>query len=135
MQQTPATLSRNARLGYGFGCVAIGFYPIALGFGFIPVENSAELPPSWILIATASVFFMAGTMILLASQSYINDFLAGILLCIFGALGTWVSVFAPSEGFVGGDTPTARIAFGVGAVMTFAIAYLAFRRAVKRMRG
>ena len=132
-----STLSPRARLGYGIACVAIGCYPIAMALGVFPdVEPNA---PGWVVAGAGIVFVIAGLMILLATHTRANDLLAGVLLFIFGAMGVWVSIFSPDEGFSGGlpflpddlNIVLGRWLFGLGSIVTFAMCAWAFRRAFR----
>ena len=68
-----------------------------------------------------------------------NDFLAGILCLVFGAMGTWVSLFSGSDGFTGGlfflstdqNVTLGRWMFGLGALICFSLSAYAFRRAAQ----
>jgi hypothetical protein len=76
-------------------------------------------------------------MILFANHSRANDLLAGVLLLLFGVLGTWVSALGSNDGFSGGlpfltaelNIVVGRWAFGLGALICFALSVYAFQRA------
>lgn len=131
------SLSKRARLVYGIGCLVLGCYPIAVALGYIPVGQPELLTPRWVIAGAGLVFVIAGFMILLADHSSANDLLAGVLLLLFGIMGTWVSVFSSDEGFSGGlpflpresNILVGRWVFGIGALTCFALCVYAFRRA------
>ncbi len=131
------SLSRRARLVYGFGCIIVGCLPIAMGLGYLPVDASESTAPSWVIVGAGSTFVIAGFMILFANHSRVNDLLAGFLLMLFGAIGLWVSVFSSGDGMSGGipfvsretNVLIGRWLFGLGALMSFALMIWAFRRA------
>lgn len=138
MAKDVRSLSGRARLAYGLGCIALGCYPIAISLGYIPIEESASTAPPWVIAGAGSAFVIAGFMILLAHHSRANDWLAGVLLMVFGIMGVWVSVFSSSEGFSGGlpffsqelNIRVGRWVFGLGSLICFALCAWAFRRAV-----
>lgn len=131
------SLTKRSRLAYGFGCIALGGYPLALAVGFVPAGEPGLLAPAWAAAGAGMVFIIGGFMILLADHSQANDFLAGFLLLIFGAVGTWASLFSPSEGIQGGlpflsretNVLVGRWVFGLGALISFSLSAWAFRRA------
>lgn len=133
------TLGSRARLAYGLGCITLGCYPIALSLGYIPIVEADIMAPRWVVAAAGFTFVIAGFMILLAHHSRANDLLAGFLLLLFGAIGTWVSLFSAAEGFSGGlpflsreqNVFVARCVFGLGALISIATCAYAFRRATR----
>lgn len=133
------SLSNRARSVYGIGCLALGCYPIAIALGFVTVDEAALTVPRWIIAGAGLAFVVAGLMILYAHYSRANDVLAGVLLLLFGALGTWVSLFSSEEGFSGGlpflsserNVAVGRWVFGLGALICFALSVYAFRRAAR----
>lgn len=135
-------LSGRARLGYGIGCIALGCYPIALGLGYLPVDEAELTAPLWVIAVAGLGFVIGGFMILFAGHSRANDLLAGMLLLLFGILGAWVCLFSSSEGFSGGlpflsqelNIVVGRSLFGLGALISFALCVYAFRRAASRSK-
>lgn len=97
----------------------------------------------WVIASSGIVFLIAGCMIFLGNHSWGNDLLAGILCLVFGAVGTWVSLFSSSEGIAGGlwflsadaNVVLGRFLFGLGALACFAIAAYAVRRAYRSLRN
>lgn len=134
------SLSTRAGLVYGIGCLLLGCYPIAVALGFIPVDDGELTAPRWIIAGAGLTFVVAGLMILFANHSRANDYLAGVLLLLFGALAMWVSVLSSEEGFSGGlpflspelNIVVGRWVFGFGALICFALSVYAFRRAANR---
>lgn len=117
----------------------LGCFPIALGLGLLPADEPLSSPP-WVVAGAGVAFVIAGLMIMLASHARANDFLAGVLLLIFGLIGLWVSFFSSSEGFSGGllllsresNVALGRWIFGFGSLISFALSVYAFRRALRR---
>ncbi|MDJ0700063.1 MAG: hypothetical protein QNJ07_09420 [Woeseiaceae bacterium] len=134
------SLSKRARLVYGVGCLALGCYPIAMALGYVSIDEAESTAPRWVVAGAGLTFVVAGFMILLAKHSRANDLLAGVLLLLFGILGTWVAVFSSGEGFSGGlpflsselNIKVGRWVFGLGAMICFAFCVYAFRRATTR---
>ena len=139
MAQDIKTLSWRARMVFGLGCIALGCYPVALGLGFFPGDEAGLNSPAWVVAGAGFAFVIAGLMILLANHSRANDFLAGILLLIFGSIGVWVSLFSSNEGFSGGlfflshktNITLGRWLFGLGSLISFSLCAYAFRRALR----
>lgn len=134
--------SEGTRSILGLFCIALGIYPLAIAFGFIPVDEGQVLAPMWVVALCGIVFLIAGCMIFLATHSRASDMLAAILCLLFGIVGAWVSLLSPSEGFSGGipllsqesNVTLGRWMFGGGAVICFAISAYAFRRAFQSSR-
>lgn len=129
-------LSTRARIGYGVACIALGCYPIALGLGIVEADSGLAAPP-WVVVSAGLAFIIAGSMILFAHNSRANDLFAGILLLLFCATGIWVAGFSSDQGFSGGlpfvsretNIMIGRWLFGLGALISFAMAVYALRRA------
>ena len=134
------SLSSRAKLLYGIGCLVLGCYPIAVALGFVPVDDAKLTAPRWVIAGAGLTFVVAGFTFLLADHSRANDFLAGVLLLLFGVLGAWVSVFSPEVGFSGGlpflsqelNIVVGRWVFGFGALICLALSVYAFGRAASR---
>jgi len=132
----------RSRLVLGLLCVVLGALPLSIALGFIPIVEGQVHAPMWVVALSGIIFVIAGCMIFLGSQSRANDFLAGVLCLLFGAVGTWVSLFSPSDGFSGGvpllpnaaNVTLARWLFGGGALICFALSVYAFRRATQSSR-
>lgn len=136
------SLSKRSRITWGLICIGVGCYPIAIALGLIPLGPDEEMAPLWVIAGAGIAFIIAGLMILLAHYSRANDYLAGVLCLVFGAMGTWVSLFSSDDGFSGGlfflsheqNIMLGRWVFGLGAVICFAICVYAFRRAAQSSR-
>ena len=140
MARYTRSLSGRARLIYGAFCILIGCYPIALALGIVPVDPAELTAPRSVIGGAGLAFVVSGLMILLAQHSRANNFLAGLLLLLFGAMGTWVAVFSSDAGFSGGlpflsaerNISIGRWVFGIGALICFALCVYAFRLAANR---
>jgi hypothetical protein len=133
---------KRTRIVLGLLCIALGTFPLAIAFGFIPVDETQVQTPMWVVALSGVVFLIGGCMIFLANHSGVNDLLAAILCLLFGIVGAWVSLFAPADGFSGGvpllspeaNVTLARWVFGCGALICFAISVYAFRRSIQSSR-
>lgn len=142
MARDTRSLSGRARLGYGIGCIALGCYPIALGLGYLPVDEAELTAPLWVIAAAGLAFVIGGLIILFAGHSRANDLFAGMLLLLFGILGVWVCLFSSDEGFSGGlpflsqelNSVIGRSLIGLGALISFALCGYALRRAASRSK-
>ena len=134
--------AKRSRLTWGLVCVALGCYPVSIALGLLPVDEARVMAPMWVVAMSGIMFVIAGGMILLGDHSWANDLLAGVLCLLFGIMGAWVSLFSSSEGFSGGvpllsndsNVTLGRWMFGLGAIISFAVAAYAFRRAAQSSR-
>lgn len=134
------SLSGRARAVYGTGCLLLGCYPIALALGIVPVDDAELTAPRFVVGGAGLALIVAGLMIFLANHPRTNNFLAGVLLLLFGIMGMWVSVLSSNDGFSGGipfipaelNILVGRWVFGFGALISFALSVYAFRLAAKR---
>jgi hypothetical protein len=140
MARNTRSLSGRARFVYGVFCILLGCYPIALALGIIPINQAGLTSPRSVIGGAGLAFVVAGFMILLAQHSRANNFLAGLLLLLFSAMGTWVALFSSDAGFSGGlpflsaelNILIGRWVFGIGALICFALCVYAFRLAASR---
>ncbi|MGR9074139.1 MAG: hypothetical protein ACU833_13845 [Gammaproteobacteria bacterium] len=134
-------LLRN-KTAWGWLCIALGLYPMALAEGLIPLAVAEVHAPMWVVFLCGAVFAVGGAMIVFRSDSGINDALAALLLIGMGAVAAWVAFFGPPEGFSGGipflpvryNISIARGLFGFGAFLAFFLAVIALRRFLKSSR-
>ena len=117
-------------------CVALGLFLLLIAAGVIPTSDAQSQAPNSIIALCGVVFVIAGCMAILGTQSRVNDMLAALLCLIFGIVAAWVSLFGSSDGFSGGipffsneaNVKIARIAFGVGSLICFAMSGWALKR-------
>jgi len=129
----------KSRFALALLCIAVSLYLFSIASGFIPTSDEQAHAPLWVIGLCGVVFLIGGCMILLGRHSRVNDLLAAILCAIFGVVGLWVSLFSSSEGFSGGipflsyeqNVTIARWVFGLGSLISFAIAAYAFRRSIR----
>ncbi len=119
----------------GWLCIAFGLFFLAGAFGIVPLEPAGDTP-IWVVGMCGVVFAVAGVMILLGPQSPMTSLGAAILCAAFGAIGSWVALFAAPESISGGlpfvsaetNGKIGKVFFGLGALMSFAIAGVAWRQ-------
>jgi hypothetical protein len=124
---------------WGWLCIALGLFPILVVTGVFDFGQADANAPAWVIIITGMVFVLAGSMILAGQHSRFTAWCAVLLCACFGVVGAWVSLAAPGEGFSGGipfapdsfNIALARWVFGMGAGISFLIAFFAFRQAWK----
>ncbi len=127
--------------GWAWLCVVIGLYPVSIAFGVIAVHESKVHAPLWVVALCGIVFIAGGCMILLAQHARLNNLFAGLICLSFAAVGIWVSLFSPSEGFSGGfpflssesNIKIARWVFGCGAVLSLVLFGYAVRQIFRRV--
>jgi len=133
--------TRSQRLAISLLCVGIGVFLLLLASELIPgLQRQSSDAPNSIIALAGLVFFVAGCMAFLGTGSRANDLLAGILCLAFALIGAWVALLSPNEGFSGGlpfvsydsNVTIARVAFGSGSLICFAIAIWAFRRFIRK---
>jgi len=131
----PAT--RKQRFILSALCVSIGVFLFLVASELIPGTTPQEGDaPNAIIALSGLVFVIGGCMILLGQESRTNDLLAAALCVVFGVVGGWIAVFAPSGGFYGGlpflspvaNETLARVVFATGSVLCFGIAVWALKR-------
>lgn len=146
MHSDPGTKARSARQiqrahpAWGWLCVGLGLYPISIALGLITVDESRVHAPMWVMALSGIVFVICGCMILLGRDSRLNNLFAALMTLSFAAIGVWVSLFSPPEGFSGGipllsnetNVMIARWVFGCGAIVSFALCGYAVRQLLNR---
>jgi len=137
MTSNKPTPKQQKIFGWIFFLVGLPF--IGMSLDIFPVDESTVHAPIWVIGLCGFVFSLVGLMILLGEKSPINNLLGGILVLSFALIGGWVALFGDSAQFSGGapilsdsqNVVVARILFGSGSLMCFAIAIYAFRLQLK----
>lgn len=127
------------RSGWGWFCMVLGLYPVAIATELWPVDAAAVHAPMWVIFLCGVVFLMGGAMILIDRNAKISGLCATILFMSMGAIGAWVAVLGPSVGFSGGipflpneyNVMFARWVFGCGALISFMMSAYAIRTLLK----
>lgn len=123
----------------GWVCLLLGIYLMLMALEWLPVEEGSVNAPLWVLALCGIVFICAGLMILLRQHKRLVDWLAALVCFSFAAVGCWVSLYAPAEGFSGGipflgqenNVVLARVVFAAGAVICLLMSIYALRQALK----
>ena len=118
-------ISRKQHRIWALVCIALGLFPLLAAFGVIPTNPDDVHAPMWVVALCGMVFVIGGCMMLVGRRSRLNNLLAGVICLTFAAVGVWVSLFAPPEGFSGGvpllseeaNIRLARWVFGCGALV------------------
>ncbi|MEP1152347.1 MAG: hypothetical protein ABJH08_11520 [Balneola sp.] len=129
-------LSEKQTKFFGWIFALIGLPFIGMAFGIFQADESTIHAPLWVIGLCGFVFSLAGIMILLGEKSPVNNLLGGLLVLSFALIGGWVALFGDSAQFSGGSSilsdssnvMLARILFGSGALMCFAITIYAIRQ-------
>jgi hypothetical protein len=144
MDQKPP--SRGTTIGLGAIAAALGLYIVLLGFGVLPPPGEANAP-MWVVMLAGLCFLLGGLGVLLpaAVTAEVRDdgelpagapywlrvfqyLLVLILFAAFATIGSFVafgpgtrsfSVSLPFGSTSGGSEIVGRVAFGVGAVITW----------------
>lgn len=128
--------AKRVHPGWGWFCIILGLYPIAIATGLLTVDDASVHAPMWVVFLSGIAFVLTGAMMLVGHDSRINDLFAAMFLLIMGAVGTWIALLGPAEAFSGGipflpkeyNVAIARWLFGGGAVIVFALLAHAIRR-------
>jgi hypothetical protein len=144
MDQKPP--SRRATIGLGALAAAIGFYIVLVGVGVLPLPGEANAP-MWVVMLAGLCFLLGGLGVLLpaavtgetrndgelpaGAPDWLRVFQYLLVLTLFAAfamIGSFVafgsgtrsfSVSAPFGSTSGGSEIFGRVAFGVGAIITW----------------
>lgn len=119
----------NAHPAWGWFCIVLGFYPLALARGWIPDEPDPANAPPWVMALVGIVFIGAGCLILLRGRSRFQHLFAAIITGALALVGLWAALLSSDDGFSGGlfflsretNVTPGRWMFGLGALITLAI--------------
>lgn len=137
----PSSSSGNRpHSAWAWFCLALGVLPMLIAFGVVSVQESQVHTPMWVLGLCGVVFVCAGCAMLLSERSRFNALLGGLICLCFAAVGVWVAVFSPADGFSGGipllsdeaNVTLARWVFGCGAVLCLVLFGYAVVRILRR---
>lgn len=117
-------------------CLAIGAAIMLVAAGIITVADDNIHAPLWVLGLCGLVFLLGGFMIIAGAKSRFNALGAALLCGSFGLVGAWVTFFSPDNSITGGvpflsqstNATIGRWVFGAGALISFAIAWVALRQ-------
>ena len=117
-------------------CLAIGAAIMLVAAGIINVAADSIHAPLWVLGLCGLVFLLGGLMIFAGAKSRFNALGAALMCGSFGLVGAWVTFFSPDNSITGGlpflsqatNATIGRWMFGTGALISFAIAWVALRQ-------
>jgi hypothetical protein len=138
--------SRGTTIGLGAIVAAIGFYIVLVGLGVLPPPGKANVP-MWVVLLAGLCFLLGGLGVLLpaavtgevrndgelpaGAPYWLRVFQYLLVLTIFAAfamIGSFVAfgpgtrsfgISAPFVSTSGGSEIVGRVAFGVGAIITW----------------
>jgi hypothetical protein len=143
-RREPAT--PGEMLGIGLLAVGVGLYFSLVGLGMLPIPGGPRNlhGPLWIVLCCGLAFALGGCAILLQRAAKadpvtgempanaphgvrIVQYLMGVaIFACFALVGSWIA-FGPGERTFRGTVPTGptigRIAFGIGAIITWAATF------------
>ena len=136
-------LSKNQQILAGGLFILAGVSIFLIGLGWGPVQLQENEAPGWVVSIAGAIFALVGVMILIGDNASYNNLMAGIFIAMMGTVGGWVSLFGDDENITGGfsfvspeiNYSFARILFGVGAVICYAISIHAFRLHIKQHKS
>jgi hypothetical protein len=120
-------------------CIAVGAVLILTAIGII-TTGTARSVPKLVLGAVGLSFWLAGMMMLWSERRRVYYSLAAILLFIVGCMGLWFAM-AGAKNSLGISAAlashstmlvTARLVFGVGAIVCYALCLRVLRRLVRK---
>ena len=103
---------------------------------FGEMENET---PRLMLVFVGFIFLLVSIMVQVGKKERLNNFLASVLTFVMGLMFGWVSLFGKESGFSGNgvfisyitNLPVGRIMFGIGSIVSFIVAIIAFRMFLK----
>ncbi len=118
--------SRQQIVIAGIGCLAVGTLICLVGLGVIPVDPDSVHAPGWVLGAAGGVFSLGGLAIIFPQRPVVASICGNLIVAMFAAIGIWIAVAAPAEGFSGGtwflsreqNVSVARMMFGAGGAIS-----------------
>lgn len=136
-------LSKKQQQFAGLMFVLAGLSIFFIGLGWGPLKLQDNEAPGWVVSIAGAIFTLAGVMILFGEKSEYNNLMAGVLIAMMGIVGAWVSIFGADENISGGfsfvssetNFTFARILFGIGAIICYAISIHAFRLHFRNRRN
>jgi hypothetical protein len=122
-------------------CTVLGAFLVGISCGVIPIEPTKIHAPMWLIAMMGLLFWLAGASMLLQDKPRLNAFLAALMFALFGVIGGWVALKGESSQFGGGfpfishatNEAFARWLFGGGAIICFAVAVYALKKAMSQI--
>lgn len=111
------------------------------GLQITRIGSLASDTPYWVVVVAGMVVFLCGLAIFIKPfHGRWRDLLAFFITGLMGCIGSWIALFTAESSINGDlsflssviDIPLKRIAFGVGAVMCFAMSVYAAKLFIKK---
>ena len=121
------------------GCFFLGIYYLLEGLDITHFGDMENDTPRFMLVFVGFIFLLVSIMVQVGKKERLNNFLASVLTFVMGLMFGWVSLFGKESGFSGNgvlisyitNLPVGRIMFGMGSIVSFIIAIIAFRMFLK----
>ena len=121
------------------GCFFLGIFYLLEGLDITHYGEMENDTPRLMLVFVGFIFLLVSIMVQVGKKKRLNNFLASVVIFVMGLMFGWVSLFGKESGFSGNgvflsyitDLPVGRIMFGVGSIVSFIIAIVAFRMFLK----
>jgi len=139
--------TRQAPWWFGALFVGAGLAIVGVAIDWVPSDPDSFQAPRWIVALAGLVCLLAGSMVWanLYCPGWVNEALAVVLIATMGTMAAWVALgpgpreFATSLGLggasvAGASDTSGRVAFGVAALVLWALEALAVRRLVGALR-
>ena len=133
----------KTKLTISFGCFIIGVFYILEGLNVTRYGEMVNDTPRFMLVFVGFIFLLASIMVQVGKNKRLNNLLASVLIFVMGLMFGWISLFAKESGFSGNgmilsyitNLPVGRIMFGIGSIISFIIAMIAFRMFLKEKKN
>ena len=125
----------KTKLTITIGCFFIGVFYFLEGLDITHYGEMENDTPRFMLVFVGFIFLLVSIMVHIGKRERLNNFLASVLIFVMGLMFGWISLFGKESGFSGNgilisyitNLPVGRIMFGIGSIVSFIIAIVAFR--------
>ena len=125
----------KTKLTITIGCFFIGVFYLLEGLDITHYGEMENDTPRFMLAFVGFIFLLVSIMVHIGKRERLNNFLASVLIFVMGLMFGWISLFGKESGFSGNgilisyitNLPVGRIMFGIGSIVSFIIAIVAFR--------
>lgn len=125
----------KAKFTITIGCFFIGVFYLLEGLEITHYGEMENDTPRFMLALVGFIFLLVSIMVHIGKKERLNNFLASVVIFVMGLMFGWISLFGKESGFSGNgvlisyitNVPVGRIMFGMGSIISFIIAVVAFR--------
>ena len=129
----------KTKLTITIGCFFLGIFYLLEGLDITHFGEMENDTPRLMLVFVGFIFLLVSVMVQVGKNKRLNNFLASVVIFVMGLMFGWVSLFGKESGFSGNgilisyitNLPVGRIMFGIGSIISFIIAIVAFRMFLK----